>query len=152
MRRSPPVHLIVQPQWRLRILVLLLAALAGSALATAVLAHWPAAWMVLAVPALAVGWAWHASAPSSPLLRWDGEAWWLAAALGAPEAAVRVVVLIDLERWLLLRTQPVGALAWDWRGRCYIPVARASQVDGWGALRATLYAARPASAPATGGV
>jgi hypothetical protein len=77
--------------------------------------------------------AWRLQRAHSPSdLNWNGSQWqW-------QELAGDVQVALDLGAWMLLRFDPV-------RGRRrWIAASRASAVGPWAALRAALYARRPA--------
>ncbi len=132
MRRTPPLAVQLMPQPAAQAVVALIAALAAGGLAAWLASHQPQSWPVLcAVPVIAC-WAWRAAAVQPRRLRWDGEAWWLSTPGGQHEAAVQLTVLIDLDGWLLLRANP---------GPFWLPLSRRQQAAGWGALRATLFAA-----------
>jgi hypothetical protein len=145
MRRSPPLRAEVRSQPRLQIGVTVLAGLAGVAAVLALEAHLRGAWMlVAAVPGLAV-MAWRSAALRPRVLRWDGQDWWLAPDTESVEVPVRLKVVIDLDHWLLVQALPAGP------GRhlaAFLAFSRASQGATWGALRATLHAARAAEVPA----
>lgn len=137
MRRTPPVVVQLLPQPAVQAAVVLLAVLAAGGLAVWACSHQPQAWPLwLAVP-LAAGYAWRAAAVLPRRLRWDGEAWWLAAPGRDDETAVQLAVLIDLDAWLLLRASP---------GPCWLPLSRRQQPQ-WSALRATLFAAAGGAVP-----
>lgn len=137
MRRTPPVVVPVKPQVAVQAVVACLAAVTASALAAWAISHGAWAWPALAgVPVITV-WAWREAKALPRRLRWDGEAWWLDEP-GTPDGIpVRLDVLIDLDRWLLLRATP---------GPRWLSLARAHEPSTWGALRATLHAA-PARLP-----
>ena len=132
MRRTPPVVVHVQPQRAVQAVVALIAVVTSTSLAFWAMSHVAAAWPLLALVPVAAAWGWREAAPLPRRLRWDGEAWWLTEPSTDDETPVRVDVLIDLDRWLLLRATP---------GPRWLPLARAQQVSTWGALRATLHAA-----------
>ena len=90
----------------------------------------PAALIGLAVAALVV-WRLHrAHAPGE--LIWNGAEWqWRG--LGG-----NVQVALDLDAWMLLRFDPLHGK------RCWIAASRSSASGPWPALRAALYARRPA--------
>lgn len=132
MRRTPPLAVELQPQPAVQAVVALIAALTAGGLAVWAFSHQPWLWPVsLAVPLAAAG-AWREAAVLPRRLRWDGQAWWLADAVSAEETAVQLAVLIDLDRWLLLRATP---------GPRWLPLSRRQQTAHWNALRATLFAA-----------
>jgi hypothetical protein len=132
MRRTPPVVVHVQPQRAVQAVVALIAAVTSASLALWAMSHAPAAWQALAMVPVAAAWGWREAASLPRRLRWDGEAWWLTEPGTDDETSVHVDVLIDLDRWLLLRATP---------GPRWLPLARAQQASTWGALRATLHAA-----------
>lgn len=134
MRRTPPVHALLQPQPLVQACVAVLVALALGGLVAAAAAHDARAWPALLLLPVAAAWAWAQAAVQPRRLRWDGEAWWLQEQPGADETAVELAVLIDLDTWLLLLARP---------GPCWLPLSRAQQPH-WQALRATLFAARSA--------
>ena len=138
MRRTPPVVVQLHPQPAVQAVVALIGLLASGGLAAWAFSHQPQAWpALLAVPAVAV-YAWRAAAVLPRRLRWDGEAWWLAAPGRDDEARVQLTVLIDLNTWLLLRASP---------GPCWLPLWRRQQPAHWGALRATLFSASGGTVP-----
>lgn len=133
MRRSPPVRVQLQPQPAMQALVTLIVSLSAAGLAAWASSHHPWAWPLwLAVPLLA-GLAWRQAAVLPRLLRWDGQAWWLTEPGAPAETAVELAVLMDLGGWLLLHARP---------GPRWLPLSRSQQGPQWGALRATLFAAR----------
>lgn len=137
MRRTPPVVVQLQPQPAVQALVAALAAVTALGLAAWAISHMPQAWpLLLAVP-LAAYRAWRQAAVQARRLRWDGEAWWLGPASGDDEARVQLDVVIDLDRWLLLRASA---------GPCWLPLAARQHPATWGALRATLFSALPRAA------
>lgn len=131
MRRTPPVHALLQPQPFVQALVAALVALATGGLVATAAAHDARLWPALFLLPVAAAWAWRQAAVQPRRLRWDGQAWWLQERPGADEIAVRLTVLIDLDSWLLLLAGP---------GACWLPLSR-SQQPHWHALRATLFAA-----------
>jgi hypothetical protein len=138
MRRTPPVVVQLQPLAAIQAVVALIAALASGGLAAWVISHQSRAWPVLLAVPVAAFWAWRQAVALPRRLRWDGEAWWLAEPGRADEAAVRLAVLIDLDRWLLLRASP---------GPRWLTLARHQHPAHWGALRATLFAASAKALP-----
>jgi len=132
MRRTPPVHALLQPQPFVQALVAALVALSLGGLAATAALHDARAWPVFFVLPVVAAWAWRQAAVQPRRLRWDGEAWWLQERPGGDETAVGLTVLIDLDVWLLLLARP---------GPCWLPLYRAQQPH-WQALRATLFAAR----------
>lgn len=138
MRRTPPVVVHLQPQLQVQGAVSALVAIAGLGLVAWAAGHAELAWGALVlVPVLAAA-AWRQAAVRPRQLRWDGQAWWLSHAPDAAEAPVQLVVLIDLDGWLLLRAQAPRTTVW-------LPLMR-SQQPQWAALRATLFSA-PAGLP-----
>jgi hypothetical protein len=90
----------------------------------------PAALLGLAVAAL-VSWRLHrADAPGD--LNWTGSEWQWQGVAG------HVQVALDLDAWMLLRFDPPQGR------RRWIAASRASARGSWSALRAALYARRPA--------
>ncbi len=90
----------------------------------------PAALLGLAVAAL-VAWRSHrADAPGE--LNWNGSQWQWQGVDG------HVQVALDLDAWMLLRFDPTQGR------RRWIAASRASALGPWSALRAALYARRPA--------
>lgn len=130
MRRSPPLVLATRPLPATQAVVASLAALLAAGLAAWVLSHHRSAWPLLAVVPAAAWWGWRAAAVRPRQLRWDGQAWWLRDAESQDETAVDLEVLIDLDRWLLLRARPAAR---------WLPLSRAMLPAQWTALRATLF-------------
>jgi hypothetical protein len=133
MHRTPPVVVRVQPQRAVQCAVALVAVLASGGLVLLLMAHRPLTWPLLLAVLPVAAWAWREAAPLPRRLRWDGEAWWLSEPGRADELPVQLRVVIDLDRWLLLATGPA---------RRWLPLSRSQQTAHWGALRATLFAAR----------
>ena len=131
MRPPPPVGVTCSGggAWR--------AGQAGlAALAAAVFVAWlglhlalPAAVLwAAAAGAVAGTLAWRLAAPRPVQLRWDGSTW---TADGEPG---RVELMLDLQRWLLLRFRPSrGPARW-------LPLPEAEAGAACHALRAALYA------------
>ncbi|TXI23988.1 MAG: hypothetical protein E6Q67_03495 [Roseateles sp.] len=139
MRAAPPVRVDLRADARVQALVALLALLCVGGLTLNLSLHVPAAWPGLLASPLAALWAWHAAAVRPRRLRWDGQVWWLVdePAEAHVEQAVSLEVVMDLDHWLLLRARPaLGGPA------LYLPLARSHHLELWGALRATLFAAR----------
>jgi hypothetical protein len=134
MRRSPPLVIAVLPLRSTQFQVAALAACLWAGLAWRFLP-----WALFALP-LPVAWAWRVARVAERRLRWDGERWWLSAAVGNAEVGVQMRVVIDLGDWLLLRATPDGQ-RFAIRHR-FLPLNRAGQGAIWGALRATLVSAR----------
>lgn len=133
MRRAPPLVVQVQRQPAVQAAVALIAAVTAAALVGWGVSHHPVVWpLALVVPGMA-WWAWREAAAVPRRLRWDGQAWWLAAPASDDETQVQLDVLIDLDRWFLLRVTP---------GPCWLALAQHQHAPQWGALRATLHAAR----------
>ena len=90
----------------------------------------PAALIGLAVAALVV-WRLHRDHTPGEL-NWNGAEWqW-------QDVAGNVQVALDLDAWMLLRFDPLHGK------RCWIAASRSSASGPWPALRAALYARRPA--------
>lgn len=90
----------------------------------------PAALLGLAAAALVAWRLHHANAPGD--LNWNGAEWQWQGVDG------HVQVAIDLHAWMLLRFDPTQGR------RRWIAASRASAPGPWSALRAALYARRPA--------
>jgi hypothetical protein len=76
-------------------------------------------------------WRMQRSQTPSDLV-WNGSQWQWQGLAG------EVQVALDLGLWMLLRFDPLVGR------RCWIPASRASAFGPWAALRAALYARRPA--------
>jgi hypothetical protein len=76
--------------------------------------------------------AWWLHRGETVDLNWDGSEWQWRGASGQAHVA------LDLDAWMLLRFDPVDGK------RCWIAASRKSAVGPWPALRAALYARRPA--------
>ncbi len=76
--------------------------------------------------------AWRLHRCETADLRWDGAQWQWNGSSGQAHVA------LDLDAWMLLHFEPA-----DGR-RCWIAASRKSAVGPWPALRAALYARRPA--------
>jgi hypothetical protein len=76
--------------------------------------------------------AWRLRRFETADLNWDGSEWQWKVSSG------KVHVALDLDAWMLLRFDPVDGK------RCWIAASRKSAVGPWPALRAALYARRPA--------
>jgi hypothetical protein len=104
--------------------------LAAWALMRAEQPAWPGLAAGALFAALAAAAAWRGQGPAD--LGWDGSRWRYAGLEG--DAAV----MLDLDRWMLLRFEPLqGRARW-------IAASRRSAVGPWAALRAALYSSRPA--------
>jgi hypothetical protein len=139
MRPAPPLALTCAPSRAWQAACALLAALAAAALAAWLAARldgpgWPMA-LVSPVAAYAGGWVgarWVG--PQRPAsVRWDGLEWEIDGQRGMLE------VMIDFDRWMLLRLRPPaasrgGAMRW-------LAVSRLPAVQEWHALRIALYSA-----------
>jgi hypothetical protein len=102
-----------------------------------------AAWVLLRNEALlgvapvlgllaAAATAWWLQRGETADLQWDGSEWQWKGASGQAHVA------LDLDAWMLLRFDSVEGK------RCWIAASRKSSVGPWPALRAALYARRPA--------
>ncbi len=91
----------------------------------------PLALLMAALAGALAAWRSHRSQGAGDLV-WDGAQWqWLGSA-GQAHA------VIDLDRWMLLRFEPsAGRPRW-------LAASRTACVGRWAALRAALYARRPA--------
>ena len=76
--------------------------------------------------------AWRLRRGETADLNWDGSQWQWKGASGQAHVA------LDLDAWMLLRFDRVDGK------RCWIAASRKSAVGPWPALRAALYARRPA--------
>lgn len=81
--------------------------------------------------AIFAAWRLHRRPARSDVI-WDGSQWQWQGFAG------EVQVALDLDAWMLLRFDPVNGK------RCWIAASRGSAVGPWPALRAALYARRPA--------
>jgi hypothetical protein len=97
------------------------------------------AWAVIVAGAVGAAFAgtqaWRRQARAE--LSWDGSGWQWAGNDGD------VRVMIDLDRWMLLRVERPA------KGRCWVAASRRAAEGPWPALRAALHSRRPAS-PLTG--
>ena len=144
MHAAPPVSVrgTGGPAWRA--VQALLPGLAAGVFAFWVLAHADLPIAAAAGPALAaalVGW-WQARAVAATLA-WDGQSW---SVDGQPGNAQ---VMIDLDRWVLLRCQPETKGA-KGAGRRWLAIAAGEAGAQWPLLRAALHARPPR--PTTAGV
>jgi hypothetical protein len=101
-----------------------------AALAAGVAAAWllPRILPVAVVAAVATGLAWHFTKPHATLLRWDGAVW------SADGQTGQVDLMLDLQRWLLLRFRPAQGRA------LWLPLPDAEAGAARHALRTALYA------------
>jgi hypothetical protein len=76
--------------------------------------------------------AWRLQRGETADLHWDGSQWQWKGFSGQAHVA------LDLDAWMLLRFDSVDGK------RCWIAASRKSAVGPWPALRAALYARRPA--------
>lgn len=139
-RQAPAFQIELKPQPKLQGLLALLAAVSAACLFAGLALHSPACWWLMALLPVITWLGWRAAAVTPRHLQWDGQCWRVAAAgLREPGVPVEIRVVIDLDDWLLLRTQPVGR-----RLPCplFLPLSEAQSGASWGSLRATLYAAR----------
>ncbi len=153
-RHAAPLRIEVLPQPALQLAVSFLAALAAASLLAAVVAHpWVSAWHAVWLLPLCAALGWRMARVRPRLLLWDGQSWRLhdREASGAPRDAgveLRLAAVFDFDDWLVLRAQPVDTAAtalqrlrWQLLP-IYLPLSRRRQPGVWGALRATLFAAR----------
>lgn len=136
MRRAPPLVVQVRPQPEVQAVIALIAAVTAAGLVAWAVSHHPQAWPGVVCIPFAAWWGWQQAAALPRRLRWDGQAWWLGRPASDDETQVRLDVVIDLDHWLLLRAGPRP---------CWLALSRHQQLATWGALRATLHAARPAA-------
>jgi hypothetical protein len=91
-------------------------------------------WVVICAAAVAA-LSWWLAAPRARHVQWDGQQWL------ADGAAVRVEVMIDLPRWLLLRLRAEPGSATG--GVCWTAVSAAESGPVWHGLRVALFARTP---------
>ena len=141
MHPAPPVSVRGTGGRGWRALQVLLPALAAGVSGAWLLAHAQASPLPAVLPALAVGaWALRHSLPRPRTLAWDGQQWLCDGLAG------ELQVMIDLDRWVLLRWRSPGA-RWRWTAQ-----GAAESGPFWPLLRAALHARRPAPAlPASHG-
>ena len=132
MRAAPPVSLRAGGGALWRGLRFGLPALAAAVLVAWVCAHldWPRTGALVGIAAALIGAlaAWRGPTVVAHL-QWDGRRWSVDGAEGALE------VMIDLERWLLLRLRPADGLAVRW-----VAVAAAEAGAQMPLLRALVHA------------
>ena len=142
MHAAPPVSVrgTGGPAWRA--VQAILPGLATGALGAWALAHlgWPLLPAALAALATA-GWAWRLAAPVLAAVVWDGQRWTI------DGQAADLQLMIDLDRWVLLRCRPQGQA----RAKRWLAVAASEAGTAWPLLRAALHA-HPPLAPAAGPV
>lgn len=115
-------------------------------------AGWLGLPLLVGVPA--AGWlGWRLSRQPPRRLRWDGQRWFLIDP--APDGLVqpvRVLPVIELDAWLMLRLTAIDERASRWRFRPgrLLRVDRSSSGPNWALLRATLHLAGTVSVGATG--
>ena len=135
MHAAPPVRVSLGRSVGWSVFVAACVGAAVANLAAWALLQWQACLVIAAVLGLLAGalTAWflqRAHVPSD--LVWNGSQWQWQALAGDARVA------LDLGAWMLLRFDPlVGRRLW-------IVASRASAVGPWAALRAALYARRPA--------
>ncbi len=135
MHAAPPVRVSLGRSAGWIVVVALCAGMGAANLAAWLLlraeaAVGPAALIGLAVSALAAWRSHRARAPGE--LIWNGAEWQWRGLAG------HVQVALDLDAWMLLRFDPLHGK------RCWIAASRFSASGPWPALRAALYARRPA--------
>ncbi len=140
MRHAPPVGVSLSGGGAWRVGRTLLAALAAAVFAAWAGLHlgvppWQAAAGAGVTALLCGALAWRAARPQTVLLRWDGAAW------SADAVSGEVDVMLDLQRWLLLRFRPTQG------GPRWLPVPGAEAGAAWHALRAALYSRAEFSLP-----
>jgi hypothetical protein len=124
------------------------------ALTGAVLAYWVGChlvgdgpWVALASLALGLGGgAWAARGLTRPprLLVWDGAAWSVHSATGAPQPG-KVLLMLDLGGWMLVRFAPSLPHAARRVASQWLPLSVRDVGSDWPALRVALYALRASS-------
>ncbi len=146
MRAAPPVDAALAAGRAERMLITLLHALAGLAVAfwaaalagLTGLAALVACALAAAVTMAAIGFwlARRALPPDAGRLRWDGQAWrWLSSAGPAELPLARLEIAIDLGNWALLRLHPADGGRALWR----LASARTAGA-AWHGLRVALVA------------
>ena len=150
MRASPPIEIAVSRYgwWRGAIAALVLVSAATTL-----------GWLLASVGQ--IGWGFGAAAAATTLasiglastclrtppmtLRWDGQAWHLAAAGEAGGRPGELQVAVDLGPWMLLRfaTQADGGR----RAVVWLPVQRPGLEARWHAVRCAVHAPRPRIEP-----
>ncbi|WP_170130658.1 hypothetical protein [Sphaerotilus hippei] len=97
---------------------------------------------------LGCAWSWWRRPPLQGRLRWDGQDWWLRLQSDPADSGpcARLVVTIDLGRWMLLRLRTQAstlphARATTW----WLPMSAAALGDAWHPLRCAVYSPRPAA-------
>ncbi len=152
MRAAPSVDASLAECRAERMLITLLHAGAGALLVVwlALHAQWqvraPMLLGVVAGAALLASGGWWLARRALPLLpgrlRWDGQCWSVVSPQG-PQPLRRLVVMLDLGAWVLLRLHPAD-------GRAHWRVASAASAAGaWHGLRVAL-AAHSGAAPDAG--
>ena len=135
MHPAPPVSVRGTGGRGWRAVQVLLPALAAGVFSAWLMAHAQASLFPAVLPALAVGaWALRSTQPRSRTLAWDGQQWL------CDDVAGELQVMIDLDRWVLLRWRVAGA-RWLWTAQ-----SAAESGPVWPLLWAALHARRPAPA------
>ena len=138
MRAAPAVSVRCLSSALWRWVQVIIPALACTAVAAWLLGHvqrsaWPALMLTPAVAWL----AWRRVPSMAVALDWDGQNWTAQGRVGAVE------VMIDLDRWMLLRLLPDAQS----QGRVWIALSRRDVGAQWHALRAAVYCRRPEPTP-----
>ena len=146
MRAPPPVSLVARPGRGWRAFQSLLHGAATLAL-TAWLAAWLDAgvrgWLCATGAALAAaGLGWRLSAAASVRLSWSGSAWTVEPEGGPAVAIAPPRVMLDLDRWMLLRWRPEGDGRSGW-----LAVSAADAASAWHLFRAAVYSFDPLASP-----
>lgn len=129
MRQAPAVGVTLSGGGAWRAAQALLAALAAGVATAWLLLHGAQpAWPALVAALLAGALAWRLARPQPVRLAWDGVAWTLDTAPGS------VDLMLDLQRWLLLRFRPAAGGRVRWLA---VPDHEAGAARA--ALRAALY-------------
>ncbi len=145
MHAAPAVSVRSSGAGLWHVLAVLMPALAVACVGAWALAHaqraiWPA---MLLVAAVAVPlWLWLK--PQAFALGWDGQRW-LARGAGTVEEEGRVLVMLDLGPWLLLRWCPLPPRL----GKRWVSVSSTEALPNLHALRAAVYCQRPEPTPGT---
>jgi hypothetical protein len=142
MRAAPPVSVRGSGGVAWRVVQSGLPALAAGVLACWVLNQAEApVWPALAAALLAGGLAWRASRGTALELRWDGQQWL------SDGVAVQMDVMLDFDRWLLLRLRPLPSVPPSLRGATRWQALNALEAGAnWHALRTAAYGPLPPEA------
>ena len=138
MRPPPPLTLLCAPSRAWRAVCASLAAAAAAAMAAWVAGHLgtPLPWTLGASLVAAATGALLCIRVAGPLqpahVSWDGQHW------AVDEVPGDLQVMLDIDRWLLLRSQPHDGAAVRW-----LAISCARGAGDWPALRTALYSDPP---------